>query len=227
MRRERAGARRAERTRRTNGRGERGRGLALARSDAISGPGEPAGRSRRRSSARRVEHFDADAVAEAHERRRRLAADQRLDGPLLGDARIARRPRPPPAGPGRRPPCSTRCPSRRCCPPRARASSRRARSASRSRTSCRRPAFGRPNSAPLRCETSGRCTLPSRHASPSSSGVTATGENALAGFDWRKPKPFASSRGNEVAQAHVVDEHQQHECAGPRPPRSCPSARRR
>ena len=32
--------------------------------------------------------------------------------------------------------------------------------------------------------TSGRCTLLSRQASPSSSGVTATGENAVAGLDW-------------------------------------------
>ena len=28
---------------------------------------------------------------------------------------------------------------------------------------------------------------------PSSSGVTATGEQAEAGFDWKKPKPLASS----------------------------------
>jgi fumarylacetoacetate (FAA) hydrolase len=34
-----------------------------------------------------------------------------------------------------------------------------------------------------------------RHASPSSSGVTATGLNALAGLDWKKPNPLASSPG--------------------------------
>jgi len=33
-------------------------------------------------------------------------------------------------------------------------------------------------------ETSGRCTLPPSQAAPSSSGLTATGENAVAGFDW-------------------------------------------
>ena len=37
-------------------------------------------------------------------------------------------------------------------------------------------------------------TLPCQ-ASPSSSGVTATGLNALAGLDWKKPKPLASSPG--------------------------------
>ncbi len=46
------------------------------------------------------------------------------------------------------------------------------------------PAFGRPNGSPFSCTTSGRCTRASRQASPSSSGVTATGENAVAGFDW-------------------------------------------
>ncbi len=57
------------------------------------------------------------------------------------------------------------------------------------------PAFGRPNGVPFRCTTSGRWTLPSCHARPSSSGVTATGEKPDAGFDCRKPKPFASSAG--------------------------------
>ncbi len=40
-------------------------------------------------------------------------------------------------------------------------------------------------------------------------GVTATGEKLDAGLLWKKPKPLASSAGNEVAQAHVVDQHQQ------------------
>src|SRR6186713_1322039 len=35
-----------------------------------------------------IVHLDPYAVAEAQERSRRRSADQRLDGPLLGDARI-------------------------------------------------------------------------------------------------------------------------------------------
>ena len=35
-------------------------------------------------------------------------------------------------------------------------------------------------------------------AVPSSSGVTATGENAVHVFDWRNPKPFASSAGTRL-----------------------------
>ena len=41
----------------------------------------------------------------------------------------------------------------------------------------------------------GRCTLVPSHASPSSSGVTATGEKAVAGLLWKKPKPLPSSAG--------------------------------
>jgi hypothetical protein len=36
--------------------------------------------------------------------------------------------------------------------------------------------------------------------------VTATGEKAEEGLDWKKPKPLASSAGDQVAQADVVDE---------------------
>ena len=57
------------------------------------------------------------------------------------------------------------------------------------------PASGRPNGWPLMNESSGRCSLWSRQASPSSSGVTATGEKAQAGLPCRKPKPLASSSG--------------------------------
>ena len=57
------------------------------------------------------------------------------------------------------------------------------------------PASGLPKSLSLRCTTSGRCTLASFQASPSSSGVTATGLKAEAGLDWKKPKPLASSLG--------------------------------
>ena len=37
--------------------------------------------------------------------------------------------------------------------------------------------------------------MPSRQADPSSSGVTATGEKAVDGLPWKKPKPLASSAG--------------------------------
>ena len=57
------------------------------------------------------------------------------------------------------------------------------------------PASGLPNGLPLMNESSGRCSLWPRQASPSSSGVTATGEKALAGLPCRKPKPLASSSG--------------------------------
>src|SRR5690606_17718526 len=57
------------------------------------------------------------------------------------------------------------------------------------------PASGSPNHSPLIQERSGRWTLKSRQASPSSSGVTNTGESAERGLDCRKPKPLASSPG--------------------------------
>ena len=57
------------------------------------------------------------------------------------------------------------------------------------------PALGLPNSLPLSCTCRGRCSLRPSHAPPSSSAVTATGENAVAGFDCRKPKPLANSAG--------------------------------
>lgn len=57
------------------------------------------------------------------------------------------------------------------------------------------PASGSPTSAPLSQVESGRCTRPSFHAWPSSSGVSANGENAVEGLLWKKPKPFASSSG--------------------------------
>ena len=75
------------------------------------------------------------------------------------------------------------------------ASSPHARSAAANENVMSSPALGAPNRAPFRCTASGRCTLPSVHASPSSSGVTATGEKAVAGFDWKKPKLLASSAG--------------------------------
>ena len=46
------------------------------------------------------------------------------------------------------------------------------------------PALGSPSRWPFTWHSSFRCTLPSCQASPSSSGVTATGEKPVAGFDW-------------------------------------------
>ena len=44
------------------------------------------------------------------------------------------------------------------------------------------PALGWPNNWPLMCTVNGSLTLVPSQASPSSSGVTATGENAVAGL---------------------------------------------
>ncbi len=57
------------------------------------------------------------------------------------------------------------------------------------------PASGRPKGLPFNATSSSRWTLAALQAAPSSSGVTATGEKAEAGLDWRKPKPLASSPG--------------------------------
>jgi hypothetical protein len=54
--------------------------------------------------------------------------------------------------------------------------------------------IGSPEQLSFTCESSGRCSLPSRHASPSSSGVTATGEKLDAGFDCTKPNPSRAPR---------------------------------
>ena len=70
------------------------------------------------------------------------------------------------------------------------------------------PGVGCPNRAPpLRCVTRAGAPLPSRQSPPSSSGVMATGEKLLEGLDWKKPNPWPAPR-DEIAQAHVVDQHQ-------------------
>ena len=171
-------------------------------------------------AARGIEHLDVHAIAEAQERRGGACPRGSSRRRAARRCTSSRRRRARPGAPVRRPPCSTRCPSRRCCRPRARASSRRARSASGNRTSCRRPRSADRTAAPLRCVTSGRCTLPSRQASPSSSGVTATGENALAGFDWTKPKPLASSAGIRLRRLTSFDEHEEQDVPAPLRPRS-------
>src|SRR5215472_8900039 len=75
------------------------------------------------------------------------------------------------------------------------------------------PALGRPNSFPLRRDTSGKWILPPSHASPSSSGVTATGEALLGGLLWTKPNPLDNSGAirlrsdtsfmSKIGRAHV------------------------
>ena len=52
-----------------------------------------------------------------------------------------------------------------------------------------------PTLRPFQLLCSVRCTRPPCQASPSSSGVTATGLKAVAGLLWKKPKPLASSAG--------------------------------
>ena len=116
---------------------------------------------------------------------RRLAVAQGFHGALLGEAggALARCPR------------WRWCRSRRSCRPTAAGSWPHARPAGRSRTACPRPPPGAPNHSPLMCVNNGRCTLLPRQASPSSSGVTNTGDSAERGLDCRKPKPLASSAG--------------------------------
>ncbi|MNT11169.1 hypothetical protein D3C72_1460360 [compost metagenome] len=57
------------------------------------------------------------------------------------------------------------------------------------------PASHMPTLRPFQLVCSVRWTRPPRHASPSSSGVTATGLNAVAGLLCTKPKPLESSAG--------------------------------
>jgi hypothetical protein len=56
-------------------------------------------------------------------------------------------------------------------------------------------ALGLPNHSPFHWTCSGSSKRPSRQALPSSSGVTATGENADDGFALKNPNPVESSRG--------------------------------
>src|SRR3546814_2425659 len=63
------------------------------------------------------------------------------------------------------------------------------------------PASARPKGAPFSATSSGRCSLPPSQASPSSSAVTATGEQPDDGFDWKKPKPLASSPGTRLRRS--------------------------
>ena len=55
------------------------------------------------------------------------------------------------------------------------------------------PPFGLPSSSPLTHAWQSRCSLRPSQASPSSSGVTTTGDIDEGGFAWKKPKPLASS----------------------------------
>ena len=165
---------------------------------------------------RGVKHLDPHHVAELEKRRRRLARVDRLDHPLLGQARpaddrsrfeIVPEPRIDPAGSGRvLASCAISCPKSNC------------RST---------PVFAWPTCLPLMCTTSGKLTLRPSQASPSSSGVTATGENAGPGFDCKKPNCLASSVGIKRAQAHVVDQHEQLDVLAVRRPATLASARRR
>ena len=57
------------------------------------------------------------------------------------------------------------------------------------------PASGSPSSSPFtQARTGPRARRPSQ-ASPSSSGVTATGAKEEGGLEWKKPKPLARSEG--------------------------------
>src|SRR6202045_4656991 len=70
------------------------------------------------------------------------------------------------------------------------------------------PASARPNGLPLRLTSKGRCKRPPSQDGPNSLGVTATGEKAEDGFDWKKPKPLPSSAGirlrKEISLARTI-----------------------
>ena len=72
-----------------------------------------------------------------------------------------------------------------------------------------------------------RCTRPSRQASPSSSGVTANGENAVAGLDWKKPKLLASSSGTRLRSVMSLASISSLHVRARRRRRACPAACRR
>jgi hypothetical protein len=57
-----------------------------------------------------------------------------------------------------------------------------------------RPASASPKARPFNSTMSAPCNFSARHPWIES-GVTATGEKAEAGFDWKKPNPLASSPG--------------------------------
>ena len=84
-----------------------------------------------------------------------------------------------------------------------------ARSGAGNRTSCRHARWGGRTSAPFSSVTSGRSIEPPFHASPNSSGVTATGEKARPGFALEEAEALRELRRDQVAQRHVVGEHHQ------------------
>ncbi|MDT4863821.1 hypothetical protein FQZ97_985450 [compost metagenome] len=75
-----------------------------------------------------------------------------------------------------------------------------------------------PTLRPFQVLCSVRCTRPPCQASPSSSGVIATGLNAVAGLLWKKPKPLASSAGirlrSETSLASISRRTPSSACSG-------------
>ena len=83
------------------------------------------------------------------------------------------------------------------------------------------PASHAPTLRPFHVHCRGRCSRPPDQVSPSSSGVTATGLNAVAGLPWRKPKPLPSSAGIRWRRlqslASITRRTPSSACSGPAP----------
>ena len=143
-----------------------------------------------------VLHFDAHGIAEPQEFGLGLAFEDGLDRALFGDAGIADARPVRSGGPARRPrPLLDTVPEPMMVPAaRGRVLAAWAISVGKSKVMSV-PQSGLPKGFPLRVESRGKWSLRPSHAAPSSSGVTATGERAEDGFDWKKPKPFANSAG--------------------------------
>ena len=142
-----------------------------------------------------------DPVAEFEKGRARFAAIEHFDHPLLGEAARSGVPS-----------AFETVPEPTIVP----ALSRRVRAQWATRSG-KENAISAPEADPTRSPFSATCrfmqTRPSRHAAPSSSGVTAIGAKLVEGFACRKPKPFGISRA-ERAQTPVVDLDDQADAVG-------------
>ena len=170
-----------------------------------------------RARAVGVERLDLDAIADRHERRRRLAALDRLDHPALGEARDAARA----VGVRHRAAAEDRAGGE---PPRLRdvlRSDRRTRSASRARRRSRRRR--------RRCsvERTRTCARPSRQRVAELVGRDRERRERGRRLALEEPEALRELVGDQVAQRAVVREHDEPHVRARRRPPWCRAARRR
>ena len=152
----------------------------------------PAARSRRRSTApSRVLHLDADHVAELHERRVFGSPCSMVS--MRASRRCSCSPRPVLV--------ATRCRCRRCVPARTLRVFARCAMSWPKWNVISGPASQLADLAPFQLHCSGRCTRPPCQASPSSSGVTATGLNARRRLALEEAEALGELGRDQVAQA--------------------------